>query len=59
VGSLWDSGWKTVTLDMSTFQGQNITLYLSVWSREYESQYYNNRAWYNTWAYVDNLNPQE
>ncbi|MBC7250828.1 MAG: fibronectin type III domain-containing protein, partial [Anaerolineae bacterium] len=52
MGTLWDSGWKTVTLDLSTFQGQNITLYLSMWSREYESPYYNDRAWYNTWSYV-------
>lgn len=59
VGNKWDSGWKTVTLDLSAFQGENATLYLTIWSREYDSPYYNDRGWYNTWAYVDNLSPQE
>ncbi len=58
-GTLWNSGWETVTLDLSGFQGQNITLYLSIWSREYDPPYYNDRAYYNTWAYVDNLSLQE
>jgi len=59
VGNKWDSDWKTVTLDLSAFQGENVTLYLAIWSREYDSPYYNDRGWYNTWAYVDNLSPQD
>lgn len=59
VGTRWDSDWRTVTLDLSTFQGQNITLYFSIWSREYSAPHYDDHAWYNTWAYVDNLSLQE
>jgi hypothetical protein len=55
VGTRWESGWMTVTLDLSDLQGENITLYLSIWSREYRSPYYDDRGWYNTWAVVDNL----
>jgi hypothetical protein len=55
VGTLWDSGWMTATLDLSAFQRENITLYLSIWSREYNAPYYDDRGWYNTWAYVDNV----
>jgi hypothetical protein len=58
-GTGWDSGWKTVKLDLSAFHGESITLYLSIWSREYTSPYYDDRGWYNTWAYVDNLSLQE
>ncbi len=56
VGTPWDTKtWKTVTLDLSAFQGQNIALYLAIWSREYDSQFYNDRAWHNTWAYIDDI----
>ena len=59
-GVRWDTGgWKTVTLDMSAFQGQNVTVYLTLWSREYEAPFYNDRAWFNTWAYVDNLRTRD
>jgi hypothetical protein len=55
-GTRWDTGgWRTVTLDLSAFQGQNVTLYLTIWSREYDAPYYNDRAWFNTWAYVDHV----
>jgi len=59
VGTQWDSGWRTVTLDLSAFQGGNITLYISIWSREYDSIFYDDNAWFNTWGYVDNLVPQD
>jgi hypothetical protein len=55
VGTRYDSGWMTATLDLSAYQGRNISLYLSIWSREYSAPYYDDRGWYNTWAYVDNL----
>jgi hypothetical protein len=58
-GTQWDSGWKTVTLDLSAFQGENVTLYLSLWSREYDPRYYSDQGWYNTWVYVDDLSLQE
>jgi hypothetical protein len=57
-GILWDTGgWKTVTLDLNAFRGQNVTLYLTLWSREYQAPFYNDRAWFNTWVYVDNVRP--
>jgi hypothetical protein len=55
-GTLWDTQmWKTVTLDLSAFRGTNVTLYFTIWSREYESPFYNDQGWFNTWAYVDNV----
>jgi hypothetical protein len=57
-GSPWDSGgWKTVALDLSAFQGANVTLYLAAWSREVDAPFYDDHAWYNTWAYVDDVQP--
>jgi hypothetical protein len=59
-GTRWDTGgWRTVTLDLNAFQGQNVTLYLTLWSREYDAPYYNDRAWFNTWAYVDHVQPRD
>ena len=58
-GTQWDSEWKTVTLDVSAFQEENITLYLSIWSREHNSPFYDDQGWYNTWVYVDDLILQE
>jgi len=55
-GTRWDTGgWKTVTLDLRALQGGNATLYFAVWSREYGAPYYDDRGWFNTWAYVDNV----
>lgn len=55
-GTLWDTQrWKTVTLDLSAYQGTNVTLYLTIWSREYKWPFYDDRGWFNTWAYVDNV----
>lgn len=57
-GTLWDTGgWKSVTLDLRTFRGKTITLYFTIWSREYASPSCDDQAWYNTWAYVDNVQP--
>jgi len=47
-------GWNTVQLDFETFRG-NITLYLALWSREYSPPYWDDRAFYNTWTYIDNV----
>lgn len=46
-----DLGWRSVTLDLSQFKGQNITLYLATFNRV--------DGWYNTWTYVDDLDLQE
>lgn len=51
----WDSGWKTVLLDLSAFQARNVTLYLTIWSREYQSENLEDKAWWHTWAYVDDI----
>lgn len=53
--SPWDSGWLTVTLDLSAFANQHISLYMATWSREYDSRYYDDMAYYNTYSYVDNV----
>jgi len=58
-GLLWDTGgWKTVTLDLSAFQGTSVTLYLAIWSREYGPPDWDDHGWFNTWTYVDNVQPQ-
>lgn len=59
VGTQWDSGSRTVTLDMSAYRDESITLYVAIWSREYDLPFYNDQGWYNTWAYVDNVSLEE
>ncbi len=54
-GTLRDLGWKEVTLDMQNFQQQEVTLYFTLWSREYESPRYNDQALYNTWVYINDI----
>ncbi len=55
-GVLWDTGgWRTVTLDLNPYLGQWITFAVAIWSREYELSYTSDQAWYNTWAYVDDV----
>ena len=51
----WDSGWRTVTVDLGAFSGTTTTLYMAVWSREYQPAFYNNQAYYNTYTYVDDV----
>jgi len=59
-GTPWDTGeWKSVTLDLGAFRGRNVTLYFTVWSREYEAPYRDDQAWFNTWVYVDNVRAVE
>ena len=43
----WDSGWRTLTLDLSTYRGQVVEISL-----------YNvngTQPYYNTWTYIDNV----
>ena len=54
-GTEVDYGVKSLSLDLSAFKGQNVTIYFAVWSREYDSQYYDDHAFYNTWATIDNV----
>lgn len=46
--TLYDTDWRTVTLDLSQVKAKgNITVYLANWNR-------NDRFW-NTWTYVDSI----
>ncbi len=45
-----DGGWQQVTLDLSAYKGQTITLHFEVWNRA--------DNWYNTWAYIDDVSVQ-
>jgi len=55
-GILWDTGgWRTVTLDLNAYREQWITLAMAIWSREYDPSFTSDQAWYNTWAYVDDV----
>ncbi len=42
-----DRGWQQGTIGLSAYKGQAITLRFEVWNR--------NDAWYNTWAYIDDV----
>jgi hypothetical protein len=55
VGTLRDLGWNTVTLDLRSFQNQSVMLYFALWSREYTAPYRDDKAFYNTWVYIDNV----
>jgi hypothetical protein len=48
--TLWQSGCKTKSINISAFAGKNITLKFSVYNLNFPS--------YNTWAYVDNVRVQ-
>ncbi|RMD60639.1 hypothetical protein D6833_09410 [Candidatus Parcubacteria bacterium] len=54
-GNRYDTGRQTVTLDMQNYLGQNVTLYLALWEREYLAPYYDDQGWYNTWVDVDEI----
>jgi hypothetical protein len=60
----WDSQWVTLRLDLGpyvdpdgdgVFPPTPVELYLTVWSREYEDPFYDDRAYYGTWVYVDKV----
>lgn len=46
-----DLGWRSVTLDLGQFKGQNIILYLAAFNRV--------DGWFNTWAYIDDIQLDE
>ena len=52
----WDSGWRTVTLDLSAFTpGQSVTLYIATWNREYSVPFIYDAGFYNTYSFIDNV----
>jgi hypothetical protein len=53
-----DYGLQNLSLDLSAFKGQNVTVYFTLWSREYGSSYYDDHAFYNTWVTIDNVRGQ-
>ena len=55
VGKLHATEWRTALLDMQSYLSRDITLYITIWSREYVTPYIANQAFYNTWAYIDNV----
>ena len=57
-GTQKDYGIKNLSLNLSAFKGENVTVYFAIWSREYDAKYYDNHAFYNTWVTVDNVNKQ-
>jgi hypothetical protein len=54
-GTAWDSGWRSVKVDLSAFANTCVTLYFANWNREYDPRYFNDKGYYNTYTYVDNV----
>jgi hypothetical protein len=46
---------RTVILDLSSWQGQDITLYLALWAREYVFPDYIDQGYFNSWVFLDNF----
>jgi outer membrane protein assembly factor BamD (BamD/ComL family)/tRNA A-37 threonylcarbamoyl transferase component Bud32 len=47
----WDSGWRTLTLDLSAYRGEKIEVSLH--------NVNGTQPYYNTWTYVDNVRVEE
>ncbi len=54
-GTVWDSGWRSVTVDLSTYADSRVTIYFATWNREYIFPWYDDKGFYNTYAYVDDV----
>jgi hypothetical protein len=54
-GAAWDSGWRSVKVNLSTFADSRVTIYFANWNREYDAPWYNDRGFYNTYTYVDDV----
>lgn len=54
-GTAWDSGWRSVKVDLSTHANSRATIYFANWNREYNDPWFNNHGYYNTYTYVDNV----
>lgn len=46
---------QEISLDLSAFAGQSVTVYITLWSREYEPRLLDDRGWYNSWVDIDNV----
>jgi hypothetical protein len=58
-GKLQETGWRTARLDLAAWRGRKITLFMTLWSREYDAPYQNNQAFYNSWVFVDDIRETE
>ncbi len=56
---LKDYDVQTLRLDLSAFVDHNITLYFALWSREYQPDFVNDQAYWNTWVTIDNVAPAQ
>ncbi len=54
-GTAWDSGWRLVKVNLSTFADSRVTIYFANWNREYSSPWFDDQGFYNTFTYVDNV----
>lgn len=54
-GAAWDSGWRSVKVDLASFANTRVTLYFANWNREYDARWFNDKGYYNTYTYVDNV----
>lgn len=53
--TVFQTGPVTLTLDLSAYLNTNVTLYITLWSREYDSPYTQDKAYYRTWLYLDDF----
>jgi len=53
--ALQDLGWRRVHLDLLAFQGSELTLYLTLWSREDDMVRLDDTAYFNTWVLIDGI----
>ncbi len=54
-GNSNDLGWRKVYLDMTAYQGQEITLYFTVWNREYTAPDWDDKGYFNTWVEINDI----
>ena len=57
VGTLVDFGLSSLRLNLQNFTGQNVTVYLALWQREYNAPYTQDRGYYNTWVTIHSVLP--
>ena len=52
---LGTTGWKLASFSLVPYAGQTIQIRFQVWNRNDNPQFHNKLAYYNTWAYVDEI----
>lgn len=45
----------SVSFELQMFKGKSVILNFTLWSKEYNARFYNNRAYFNTWILLDNV----